>query len=94
MSDEPTASDLLKAAIGERLMIWRLALRMSRESVARKADVSVDYVYRLEQGWEDPTVTTLHALALALETNLHELLEVSGEELGLAADNAAKMRPV
>lgn len=89
MSNEPTAADLFKAAVGERVMIWRLALRMSRELLAERAGVSADYIYRLEQGWANPRVTTLQAIAGALETTAHELIDVSGEDLGIAA--AAKV---
>ena len=85
MSNEPTAADLFKAAVGERVFVWRLALKMSRAALAEKAGVSADYIYRLEQGWANPRVTTLQAVAAALETTVHELLDVSGDELGIAA---------
>ena len=85
MSNQPTAADLFKAAVGERVFIWRLALKLSRSALAEQAGLSADYVYRLEQGWANPRVTTLQALAGALETTVHELLDVSGDGLGVAA---------
>ena len=59
MSNEPSAADLFKAAVGERVFVWRLSLQMSRATLAEKAGVSADYVYRLEQGWTNPRITTL-----------------------------------
>lgn len=83
--NEPTASDLFRAAVGERVFVWRLALEMSRAALAEKAGVSADYIYRLEQGWANPRVTTIRAIAIALETTTSELLALDGEELGVAA---------
>lgn len=85
MSNEPTAADLFRAGIGERVLTWRLSMLMSRAALAEKAGVSADYVYRLEQGWANPRITTVQAIAVALETTVAELLDVDGEELGIAA---------
>lgn len=89
-AQEPSASDLYRAAVGERVYLWRLALRMSRTTLAEKAGVSADYVYRLEQGWANPRLDTMQALATALETTVQELLNVDGEDLGVAS---AAMKP-
>ena len=90
MSNEPTAADLFRAALGDRLFEWRVALGLSRAGLAEKAGVSADYVYRLEQGWANPRVTTLQAVATALGTTVQELLDVEGDELGLAAVTAGR----
>ena len=87
MSDEPTATDLFKAAVGERVMDWRVALRMSRALLAQKAGVSAHYINRLEQGRANPRVATLQAVAKALGTTVSELIDVSGEEFGVAAQH-------
>lgn len=84
MSGEPSRADLFKAALGDRIYVWRLALLMSRSELAEKSGLSSDYIYRLEQGWANPRVTTLQALAAALDTTPHELLDVSAEDLGVA----------
>lgn len=89
-SNEPNAADLFRAAVGERVYLWRLALKMSRTTLAERAGVSADYVYRLEQGWANPRLTTMQTLATALETTVQELLNVDGEDLGVAA---AETRP-
>lgn len=83
---EPTAADFFKAAVGERVFLWRVAIGMSRAALAEKAGVSADYVYRLEQGWTNPRITTVQAIAVALETTTAELLDLDGEELGVAAN--------
>ena len=75
-TEEPSAADVFKAAVGERVFIWRLALKMSRGYLAEKAVLSPDYIYRLEQGWENPRITTLQRLAGALKTTSQELLDV------------------
>ncbi len=82
---EPTAADFFKAALGERVFVWRLSMGMSRPALAEKAGVSANYVYRLEQGWANPRITTVQAIAIALETTSAELLDLDGEELGIVA---------
>lgn len=84
MSD-PTAADFFKAAFGERVFVWRLSLGMSRTALAEKAGVSADYVYRIEQGWANPRITTVRTIAIALDTTASELLDLDGEEFGIAA---------
>lgn len=81
---QPTAADFFKAALGERVFVWRLAMGMTRAALAEKAGVSADYVYRLEQGWANPRITTVQAIAIALDTTSAELLDLDGEELGIA----------
>lgn len=83
--DEPSAADLFRAAVGERVFLHRLALAITREELGRRAGLSVDYIYRLEQGWANPRITTLQSLATALNTTVAELIAVGGDELGLAA---------
>lgn len=85
MSNEPSAADLFKAAVGERVMLWRTTMRMTRVDLSAKAGVTVGYIARLERGQANPKVTTVQALAVALETSVQELLDVGGDELGIAA---------
>ena len=85
MSNQPSSADLFKAAVGERVFLWRAALKMSRWALAEKAGVSTDYICRLERGRANPRLVTLQALAAALDTSVHELLDVSGDDLGMAA---------
>ena len=78
MTNEPTAAQPFQAAVGERVYLWRLVLMMGRATLAKKADLSVDYVYRLEQGWANPRISTLHKVAAALGTTVAELLGNDG----------------
>lgn len=84
-SNDPSAADLFRAAVGERVFLHRVAISITREEVGRRTGLTADYLYRLEQGWENPTVTMLQTLAIALQTTVADLLDVDGEELGLAA---------
>ena len=47
---------------------------MTQEQLARRADLSLGYVQRLEVGRHDPPVSTLRALAKALGVPVTELL--------------------
>ena len=84
-SNEPTGADLYKAAIGERVMTWRETLGISRATLANAAGISTGYLARIERGNANPTITTMQAIAGGLDTTVQELMDVSGEELGVAA---------
>lgn len=88
MSNEPSANELYLAAIGERIMTWREALGISPHTLAAWSGLSVGYIRRVERGRANPTLTTLQRIARALGTTLPDLLDVDGEELGLAAQAA------
>lgn len=90
MSDEPNAAKLFLAALADRVRDWREALEVSRETVAKRSGLSVSTIRRIEAGTSDPKITTLWALAKSMETEIYELADVSGEELGIAADGMLK----
>jgi predicted transcriptional regulator len=48
---------------------------MTQEQLARKADVSLGYIARLETGHHDPKLSTLVKLARALGVPVTKLLE-------------------
>lgn len=48
---------------------------MSQETLARRAGLSRTYVTRLELGQQDPSLSTLVALAKALKVSLGELVQ-------------------
>lgn len=85
MSNEPTAADLFTAAVGDRVREWREAIGQSRDQLARSAGISVSYLGKIERGKVAATVTTIQAIAAALGASAWELLDVEGDELGLAA---------
>ncbi len=91
MSNEPTSADLFTAAVGDRIREWREALGQSRDEVARSAGISVSYLGKIERGKVAATITTMQALAVALGTSAWELLDVEGEELGLASRSVKKI---
>ena len=86
MSEEPKAADLLLAALADRIREWREALEVSRETIAKRSGLSVSTIRRIEAGTVDPKISTIWALAKAMETEIYELADVGGEELGIAAD--------
>jgi transcriptional regulator with XRE-family HTH domain len=58
-----------------RIRKLRDAREMTQEDLARKAQVSVGYIARLETGHHDPKVTTLMKIAKALGVPVTALLE-------------------
>lgn len=86
MSEEPKAADLFLAALADRIREWREALEVSRETIAKRSGLSVSTIRRIEAGTVDPEISTIWALAKAMETEIYELADVGGEELGIAAD--------
>ena len=84
-TNEPNAADLFKAAVGDRIREWREALEISQGILAERSGLSLYRIRRIEAGKANPTVTTLQALTAALEAEPYELVDVGGEELGIAA---------
>jgi len=84
-SNGPTRSQLFLAAVGERVMIFREAAGLSTNSLASRAGMTVAYIRRLETGRADPAITRLERIALVLGTTAIDLLDIDGDELGMAA---------
>lgn len=89
-SNEPTGADLYRAAIGERVMTWRETLGISRATLANAAGISTGYLAKIERGKADPTITTMQAIAAGLETTVQEMMDVSGDELGVTSQSVGK----
>ncbi len=60
--------------MGKRIETLRKKLNLSRQQLAEWADVSREYIRKLEGGGYDPTVGTLQRIANALGVSLTELL--------------------
>jgi len=60
--------------MGRRLQQLREARDLSRQELAERADISREYLRRLEAGRQDPTVGTLQRLAKALVVKVTRLL--------------------
>ncbi len=58
-----------------RLKKLRAARGMSQDALAKKADITREYVNKLEAGRYDPTVSVVQRLAKALKVTVAELVE-------------------
>jgi transcriptional regulator with XRE-family HTH domain len=65
----PTAKQM-----GMRLRKLRKARKMSQAALAERAHLTRAYVTRLEAGRQDPSLSTINALARALGVPMTELL--------------------
>jgi transcriptional regulator with XRE-family HTH domain len=61
--------------MGKRLRKLRIAKKLSQATVAKRADLSREYVNKIEAGRYDPPLSTINALAKALGVQVGELLE-------------------
>lgn len=61
-------------AFGIRLRELRLSLGISQEELANNADIPISQVGRIERGENNPTISTIHVLATALNTTMAELM--------------------
>lgn len=60
-------------ALGKRIKELRKVQGLSQESLSYEADIPLSQVGRIERGEINPTVSTLSAIASALNTDLHHL---------------------
>ena len=90
-SNELTRSQLFLAAVGERVMVFRETAALSPQMLASRTGITVAYIRRLETGQANPSIVKLQRIATALDTTVQELLDVEGDELGIAA---AQTKPV
>jgi transcriptional regulator with XRE-family HTH domain len=61
--------------MGTRLKRLRVAKDMSQALLAKRAGLTREYVNKLEAGKQDPSLTTISALAKALGVPVTALLE-------------------
>ena len=61
--------------LGMRLKKLRTARGMSQEALAKKTNITREYVNKLEAGRYDPTVSVVQRLAKALRCTISELVE-------------------
>lgn len=71
-----------KKLIGERIQEIRKKRKLSQEQVAERADISPNYLSRIECGKENPTLDMLIKLARALGIEMWEIFDF-GHEVGL-----------
>ena len=61
--------------VGKRLKRLRVTKRMSQAALAKRAGLTREYVNKLEAGKQDPSLTTMSALAKALGVSAAGLVE-------------------
>jgi transcriptional regulator with XRE-family HTH domain len=66
--------DQVIKAFGKRLKTLRTSTDLSQERLANLAEVPISQVGRIERGEGNPTLSTINALAIALNMSLSELL--------------------
>lgn len=64
-----------KELIGKRIQELRKKQRLSQDQVAEKADISPNYLSRIECGKENPTLDMLIKLSNALEVEMWEMFD-------------------
>lgn len=78
---------LIMTAYWEKVAARRELLGMSREELARAAELTVSYIFRIEKGKVlTPSLKTYMALARGLKTTLMELIDVDGP-VSIAGDD-------
>jgi transcriptional regulator with XRE-family HTH domain len=61
--------------LAQQLRAWRALRGLSQQGLAAKSGVSRSYLARLELGQQDPTVSIVRKLAVALAVPISVLLE-------------------
>jgi len=83
-----------KELTGRRIQELRKARGFSQEQVAERADISPNYLSRIECGRENPTLDMFIKLSNALEVEMLEMFDfghvVSHKELKEAVQNISK----
>jgi transcriptional regulator with XRE-family HTH domain len=63
-------------ALGKRIREFRKAKGLSQEDLAYEADIPLSQIGRIERGENNPTISTLHVIAIALEIELKQLVDI------------------
>lgn len=63
---------------GKRIKQIRKAVKLTQESLAEKAGLSVEYISRLERGVSQPSFKTFEALAKSLNVNAKDFFDFKG----------------
>ena len=77
-------------AIGTRVRALRQAAGFSREALAERSGLSLNYVRSIEYGERDPSLSTLEALATGLGVRIADLVDAA-PGLSPAAVEAARL---
>jgi transcriptional regulator with XRE-family HTH domain len=85
--------DAIVARFGERLRELRLGRGMSQAELARQAEVTTNYISRLEGGGAAPGIDLVARLAAALGVQMTDLLPATSDldEMAVARQRARKL---
>ena len=72
--------DEIYILIGQRVYQRRKELKMKQKELAAKTNLSTTYIRKIEYGQTCITIKVLHALCLALDLEVHELLVFEKEK--------------
>jgi transcriptional regulator with XRE-family HTH domain len=78
--------------VGARLKHLRLARKLTQEQLAEAAGLSYKFVGEIERGVGNPTLTTLEALAVALQLTRPDLLSDEARPDRVSARDATLVR--
>ena len=68
--------DLVKA-VGDKVREIRLSKNISQEELSYDSDLPLSQIGRIERGENNPTISSLYAIAKALDTDLKSLVDIS-----------------
>lgn len=74
-------------AFGEILRELRKKAKLTQEQLAFEAGIERNYVSLIELGKNQPTITTLFKLALALHIEPHRLIQLTQKKLTLKCNS-------
>lgn len=60
--------------LGERVKALRKAKQLTQEDLAYASDLELSQIYRIEKGKNNPSITTINAIAKGLEITISDLL--------------------
>lgn len=80
----PEETTTPQVAFGRVLRATRLKAGMSQESLALESTVQRQFISLIERGENQPTISTIFRLAVALQTRPSELMALTEAEMGKA----------
>ncbi len=70
-----TNDRMVRLAFGRSLRAARNRRGLTQQGLADRANLTMNYVFRLEKGERNPTLLILHDLAKALQVRVRELAD-------------------
>jgi len=70
----------LVKAIGEKIREVRISKSLSQEELSYESDLPLSQIGRIERGENNPTISSLYAIAKALKVDLKLIIDVSFSE--------------